>query len=172
MARIITVVVYLEFAFFLFTSGKDRHYLKSANIKCQSQIDIGNYSDIECAIMCMNHRAMAGLPCMAFNVSNSVCTLCLSGPVSRIKQVIWSSTEEVYAATVRNFEEELEKGEKYALRTERQGRVDWGPPRAMQKRKNFCNSFGAPSRNVPIFKKTCVLKFRSIWIKLEVATEL
>ena len=172
MARIITVVVYLEFAFFLFTSGKDRHYLKSANIKCQSQIDIGNYSDIECAIMCMNHRAMAGLPCMAFNVSNSVCTLCLSGPVSRIKQVIWSSTEEVYAATVRNFEEELEKGEKYAMRTEHQGVVIGAPLGRCKNERTFVILSGRPLEMCQYLKKHLCSNFGQFGQKLEVATEL
>ena len=90
--------------------GEAAGYSKDTNIKCQSRVDIGNYDNLKCAMMCMNYRAMTGLPCMAFNVSNSVCTLCLNGPVSYEKQVIWSSSEDVYAATINNFEEELTKG--------------------------------------------------------------
>ena len=86
------------------------HYSKQALIKCQAFKDIGKYGNIECAVMCMNYRAMTGLPCMAFNVSNSVCTLCLNGPVSYEKQVIWSSSEDVYAVAINDFGEELTKG--------------------------------------------------------------
>ena len=86
------------------------NYSTTTKIKCHSLVDVGNYDNLKCATMCMQYRAMTGLSCMAFNVSNSVCTLCINGPVSRTKQVIWSSTEEVYATTVHNFDEELEKG--------------------------------------------------------------
>ena len=83
--------------------GQSIDYSQDTNIKCQSLADIGNYDNLKCAMMCMNYRAMTGLPCMAFNVSNSVCTLCLNGPVSGTKQVIWSPTKDVYAVSIKNF---------------------------------------------------------------------
>ena len=102
---VIVINIQIEFNY-----AEVKHYSKLTKIKCQSRVDIGNFHNIRCAIVCMNYRAITGLPCMAYNVSNSVCTLCLNGPVSGTKQVIWSSTQEVYAATVVNFEEELKRG--------------------------------------------------------------
>ena len=105
-AFILVLMVQIQFC-----SGATISYSKEKKIKCQSTTGIGNYGKIKCALMCKQYRAMTGLSCMAFNVSNSVCTLCINGPVSETKQVIWSSTEEVYAVTVKNYAEELGKGQ-------------------------------------------------------------
>ena len=90
--------------------GETIKYTKRANIKCQSRVDLKNYSKVKCAVICAQHRTLAGSPCKAFNVTNSVCTLCLIGPVSRTKQAIWTSTKEVYAVSVPNFNEDIQKG--------------------------------------------------------------
>ena len=91
------------------------YYSKDTNIKCQSLVDIGKHSKVKCAVMCAQYRTLTGSPCKAFNVSNSVCTLCLNGPTSRKKQVTWSSVKQVYAVALKNYNEELEKGEKCSV---------------------------------------------------------
>ena len=86
------------------------YYSKMAGIRCESQVDIGNLNKVKCAVICAQHRALKGSPCKAFNISNSVCTLCLNGPVSRTKQVIWSSTEKIFAVAVKDLAGEMQKG--------------------------------------------------------------
>ena len=92
------------------STGELIRYTKRTEIKCQSRVDFKNYSKVKCAAICAQYRTLAGSPCKAFNVTNSVCTLCLMGPVTRTKQAMWSATKEVYAVNVQNFNEELLKG--------------------------------------------------------------
>ena len=91
-------------------TGENTKFTKQTKIKCQSRVNLKNYSRVKCAVICAQHRTLAGSPCKAFNVTNSVCTLCLIGPVTRTKQAMWTSTKEVFAVDVENFNEELEKG--------------------------------------------------------------